>query len=241
LISGQTRRIVVVGTGTAVGKTHVACALIRAWGERGVRAVGLKPVETGVSPGGSGSEGSSDQERLCSASAVFHVKRSIPPEFHVKQSLYAFPQAVSPHLAARTAGLRIDLGSIRHWVAEQNAPIVVVETAGGLFSPLGPGLTNLDLAKALRPNVLVLVAADRLGVLHDVTAALGLASARGCNVDATVLCASQPADLSTGTNAAELARLDLVHPLSSFPRASDEHPTSLAAADRVILGLPAEA
>jgi dethiobiotin synthetase len=235
LSSRESKRIVLVGTGTSVGKTHVACALIRAWGEREIPAGGLKPVETGVSP--DEANGSSDQERLWRASAAFHVKRLAPPGFHVKRSLYPFPLAVSPHLAARTAGVRIDLGAIRRWIAEQDAPIVVVETAGGFFAPLGPGLTNLDLAKALRPNVLILVAADRLGVLHDITAALGLAAARGCNVDATVLCASQPPDLSTGTNAAELDHLGVVHPLSTFPRASEDHPTTRAIADKVIASL----
>jgi len=234
LISRGSRRIILVGTGTAVGKTHVACALIRAWGDRDIRAIGLKPVETGVS---TGEMDPSDQTRLWEASSSFHVKRSAPPGFHVKRSLYAFAQAVSPHLAARAAGVRIDLGAICRWIAEQEAPIVVVETAGGLFSPLGPGLTNLDLARALRPNAIVLVAADRLGALHDVTAALGLAAARGCSLDATVLSASQPPDLSTGTNALELEHLGLVRPLATFPRASAEHPASLAAADKVIAGL----
>jgi dethiobiotin synthetase len=237
LTNAESKRIVLVGTGTAVGKTHVACALIRAWGERGSCAIGLKPVETGVATVETRAEGLSDQQRLWEASAAFHVKRSTPPTFHVKRSLYAFPQAVSPHLAARSAGQRIDLGAIRRWIEDHIAPIVVVETAGGLFSPLGPGFTNLDLARALRPNALVLIAADRLGVLHDVTAALGLAAARGCGIDATVLCASTTPDPSTGTNAVELERLGLVRPLATFPREDEEHPASLAAASKLIEGL----
>lgn len=238
MTSAGSKRIVLVGTGTAVGKTHVACALIRALGSQGIPAIGLKPVETGVSPIESGGERASDQERLWEASRALHVKQSTLPGFHVKRSLYAFADAVSPHLAARIAGVRIDLGNIRRWISEQIAPIVVVETAGGLFSPLGPGLTNLDLARALRPNALVLVAADRLGVLHDVTSALGLAAARGCKVDVTALCVSQPPDESTGTNATELERLGLVRPVATFPRAGEDHPTSVAAADRLIEGLP---
>ena len=121
--------------------------------EREIAAIGLKPVETGVGPLGSGSDGPSDQQRLWEASLAFHVKHSASPAFHVKQSLYAFPQPVSPHLAARMAGQRIDLGAILRWIEEQSAPLVVVETAGGLFSPLGPGLTNADLARALQPSV----------------------------------------------------------------------------------------
>lgn len=223
-----------MGTGTAVGKTHVGCALIRAWANAGHCAIGLKPVETGVSPAEAVSGGLSDQQRLYEASAVFHVKHSTTPLFHVKRSLYAFAPAVSPHLAARAVGVRIDLGAIRAWISEHTAPIVVIETAGGLFSPLGPGLTNLDLTRALRPTKVVLVAADRLGVLHDVTAALGLASARGCTIDATVLSAPEASDLSTGSNAAELERLGIVRPITTFARAAEDHPISHAASNKLI-------
>lgn len=226
-----------MGTGTAVGKTHVGCALIRALANAGHRAIGLKPVETGVLPAEAASHGASDQERLYEASAAFHVKQSTPPVFHVKRSLYAFAPAISPHLAARAVGVRIDLGAIRAWIAEHTAPTVVVETAGGLFSPLGPGCTNLDLSKALRPTAVVLVAADRLGTLHDVTAALGLASARGFIIDATALSAPETSDLSTGSNAAELERLNIVRPVATFPRAGEDHPTSHAAANKLIAAL----
>jgi dethiobiotin synthetase len=232
------KRILVVGTGTGVGKTHVACALLRAFAERGVAAVGLKPVETGVAEVEEGAaDPRCDQERLCRASNAFHVKHSGSPGFHVKRSLYTFPQGVSPHLAARIAGQRIDLGAIRGWVEGQGAPQLVVETAGGLFSPLGPETTNCDLVKALRPHVLLLVAPDRLGVLHDVTATLGLAEVRGCPVDVIVLSAPESPDLSTGTNSAELDRLGLAHPVASFPRASEDDPTSIAGAERVLAAL----
>jgi dethiobiotin synthetase len=230
---GKARAVVVAGTGTGVGKTHVACAIVRAFGEQGVAAVGLKPVETGVP--GSGAEGT-DQERLWNASNAFHVKQSGAAGFHVKRSLYAFPEAVSPHLAARLGGERIDLAAIRRWVKEQ-PPAVVVETAGGLFSPLGPAMTNLDLVRALGPNLLILVAPDRLGVLHDLTATLGLAAARGLNVDATVMSAPESPDASTGTNAAELDRLGIARPVVRFPRAHEEDPTTVAAATNLIAAL----
>jgi len=88
--------------------------------------------------------------------------------------------AVAPHLAARRAGVRIDLKEIQRWLGEHPAPVVAVETAGGLFSPLtDKGFTNADLVTALAPAALVLVAPDRLGVLHDLTATLGLAATRG--------------------------------------------------------------
>ena len=67
------------------------------------------------------------------------------------------------------------------------APITIIETAGGLFTPLGRGVTNLDLVRALGPSVVLLVAPDRLGVLHELTATLGFAHANGARIDGVVL------------------------------------------------------
>jgi dethiobiotin synthetase len=152
----------------------------------------------------------------------------------VKRSLYAWPDPVSPHLAARRAGAGIDLGSIREWVHASGASVVVVETAGGLFSPLGPKTTNLDLTLALEPTAVLLVAPDRLGVLHDLTATLGLAASRPLPTLAVVLSAPDSPDASTGHNAAELALLGIAEPLAVFPRVSTSAPESRAAATRVI-------
>jgi dethiobiotin synthetase len=230
-------RIVVVGTGTGIGKTHVACAVLRAFGEKGVPAIGLKPIETGIPDSSNGGETETDQGRLAVAANAFHVKRSGSAGFHVKRPLYAFPNPVSPHLAARTAGRRLDLGAIGRWVGEHEAPVVLIESAGGLFSPLGPEISNVDLVKALSPALVLLVAPDRLGVLHDLTATLGLAAARGCTIHAVVLSAPHSVDASTGTNAVELERLGVVRPAALFPRADESDPASLDAASKTIQAL----
>jgi dethiobiotin synthetase len=73
-----------------------------------------------------------------------------------------------------------------------------------VFSPLGPKLSNLDLALALDPAIWVLVAPDRLGVLHDVLATLGAMAHLGRTPDWIVLSAPAQADASTGHNLAEL-------------------------------------
>jgi dethiobiotin synthetase len=207
-------RIVVVGTGTEVGKTHVACALLHALAARKEEAIGLKPVQTGVD----GSRG--DACRLGSVGMPAVAPR------------YAFAEPVSPHLAARRAGTEIAIEEIVRWVAAYPLPWQVVETAGGLLSPLAPGCSNLDLVLALAPHGVVLVGADRLGVLHDVSAALHVLT--GVEIR-PVVCLSAPAtsDASTGTNAAELAELRIANAVV-FPRAAADERASLAAATEVL-------
>ena len=236
------RRVIIVGTGTGVGKTHVGCAVLRRLRARGTLVVGLKPVETGLAAGSV-----SDHARLQAAAAgigslvddseAFHVKRS-DRLFHVKPSPYWFGPPLSPHLAAREAGQRIDLACIRSWVlgaqGARASRIAVVETAGGLFSPLDPAATNLDLVAALRPASTVLVAPDRLGVLHEVTAALGLAAARGHAMDAVALSQPETPDRSTGRNADELARLQIAVVRAVFPWASESAAATEDQADRLL-------
>jgi dethiobiotin synthetase len=204
LLDTRPVRVVVVGTGTGVGKTHLSVALLHALGLQGRSAVGLKPVESGLG------QGESDAARLAAAS-TFHVKHLAP---------YQFPDPVSPHLAARRVGVEVSPARIVDWVAECSAPWTIVETAGGLLTPLAPALTNLDLLQMLAPDIVLLVGVDRLGTLHDVAACLlALATDRATlPAPVVVLQAPEVADLSTGTNAEEMIALGMVQHVELVPR-----------------------
>jgi dethiobiotin synthetase len=213
---------VVTGTGTGIGKTHFSEALLLSAGHAGLRAAGVKPIESGVSPCTL-----SDAERLRAAST-----------FHVKPFGYALPDPVSPHLAARIDGrtLRIDpiVAAIHDVQAELD--LLLVELPGGLFTPLTPSALNVDLAAALRPDRLLLVAPDRLGVLHDVIAAARAARAHPLRIDGIVLVTPESPDSATGHNAADIPSLtDGLPVVATIPRASA---TCIAAAGALRPCLP---
>lgn len=222
-------RILLVGTGTDVGKTHVACALLAALRTRGATARGYKPVATGIAPGAPCED------------ASLHARASGAP---YEPPTYAFEPPVSPHLAARAAGraIEIDRLAARADAIERELPgcVLVIETAGGLFTPLAPGATNAELARRLAPARVILVAPDRLGVLHDVGATSRAAKALALGLE-VVLSAPAAPDPSTGTNAAELANVGLAAPLTTFPRAAWDAPESLAAAAAVLGVAPSPA
>jgi dethiobiotin synthetase len=217
-------RVAIVGTGTEVGKTQLAVALVHALARRGCSVAGLKPIESGVGAA------LSDGARL-EAVGTFHVKHPAP---------YLFSDAVSPHLAARRAGLVISLARVTDWVAAHHAPWIVVETAGGLLSPLAAGSTNLDLVRALVPDAVLVVGCDRLGVLHEVGACTLALSLRAPELPAPEVLLQPPAvaDGSTGTNAEELVALGVVRRVIALPRGdatSPEMEASLAPlVDRLI-------
>lgn len=218
-------RIVIVGTGTNIGKTHLGVALVTALTRAGREVCGLKPVESGVPAGDLGPDA-----RALAEAGVFHVKQ--PPPF-------ALPAPVSPHLAAREAGVTIHLDPILRWVDAHPATHLVIETAGALLSPLSPSLTNLDLARALAPTHWLLVAVDRLGVLHDVAACMHVLRTLGAPpVTPLVILQSPPEpDASTGTNAGELLHLGIAPRVLTMPRAAPDTPASQEAATRVLEAL----
>lgn len=211
-------RVVVLGTGTGVGKTHVACALLGELRHAGADVVGLKPVETGVG------EGVSDASRLSEAAG-----RGAAP-------LHGFADPVSPHLAARRARVRVDVAAIVRWVAGQACSVTLVETAGGALSPLSDEAVQADLAAALAPARAVLVATDRLGVLHDVAATLEACRRRGVD-PVVVLSAPTVPDASTGTNAGELEGLGIATVSAVFPRCGAQDDRSRGAARKVLASL----
>lgn len=217
-------RIVIVGCGTGVGKTRVSQALLRSLAARDYPCIGLKPIESGVTAASSGVPPDGSDAGLLSTASTLRTTQPHP--------LYALREPVSPHLAARIAGSAIDLSRVLNWVnsAEQEvAPRVssdraiwsIVETAGGVFSPLALGLSNFDLARLLEPAIWVLVAADALGVLHDVSATQQALIARGRPVDHLVLSQARDPDASTGGNAAELRALGIAEPAAVLGRDDD--------------------
>ncbi len=211
-------RVVVVGTGTEVGKTHVTCCLLACARRRGLRVQAYKPIATGVT----------DRCEDADLHGAALGSPSRPPTF-------SYRRPVSPHLAAREEGRPIELEAIRRCADEMSAGSewLIVEAAGGLFSPLGESITNVDLVRCLDPARVVLVAPDRLGVLHDVGACVGAARARDVAFTALVLSAPRVPDDSTGTNARELERIGLGPVAAAFPHGSFEDTPSQAAAERV--------
>lgn len=214
------RRIVVLGTGTAVGKSYVAQRLIAALAERTTEdVIGIKPVETGISPRRTSLQ--SGPPARSDARALELVSRGTPIRPH---PVRAFPQPISPHLAARLARERLNAAELATAVTLHGATLrgwQIIETAGGAFSPLNATECNVDLARALDPSIWVVVAPDALGVLHDVRAALLAMRAVGREPDFLVLSAARRPDASVGTNAAELPRVGLPRPIAVLRRADD--------------------
>jgi dethiobiotin synthetase len=213
--------IFVAGTGTEVGKTYVAKELCRAMRRTGIRVGVYKPVASGCIRGSAETDCDStlgDQVRACSG---------LGPDLLVSedaQQLWEaagrpmdldsvcpqrFASAVAPDEAARREGRTIDedrlIAGALAW--QGHCDTLVVEGAGGLFSPLAEGMLNLDLFLRLSADQLVLVAANRLGVIHEVIATCRAARSAGVSVSRLYLSSASPqGDASCSTNAASIRK-----------------------------------
>lgn len=151
--------VFITGTDTEVGKTVVTCTLLSAMRQAGIDAVGMKPVASGCELDVDGWLSS------CDVTAHYRASGNSPPL--ELASPYRFAKPVSPHIAARIAGVEV---SIDHIVScfsklEKNYGSVVVEGAGGWFSPVTGTCRMSDLAMAMRIPV-ILVIGLRLGCLN---------------------------------------------------------------------------
>ena len=150
--------IFVTGTDTGVGKTRVSAALLHALAKHYPRVVGMKPIAAGTELI-NGVLANEDVQALRAASTV-----QVPAAL---DNPVLLPDPLSPHLAARRAGVRITVAQLlaAYQALSAHSDAVVVEGAGGFLVPLSDTENGADLARALALPV-VLVVGLRLGCLN---------------------------------------------------------------------------
>jgi dethiobiotin synthetase len=164
-------RLVIAGTGTEIGKTWVAVRLLQHARTLGLRVAARKPAQSYAR-----GEGSTDAE-LLAAAANEDPHIVCPPH-----RWYPIPMA--PPMAADALGLPpIKLEQL---VAESawplNVELAVIETAGGLCSPIAHDADNLVLIEKLAPTRVILVADAGLGTLNAVRLCLRALAGRPTTV-----------------------------------------------------------
>ena len=164
----------ITGTDTGIGKTRSSAALLHALRARGLRAVGMKPVASGC-------------ERIDgewkNADALALLEASDPRPLYADCNPFALPLPLAPELAARDAGIEVELQTIldAHARLAASADVVVVEGVGGWAAPLSSTLMQADLVRALDVPV-VLVVGLRLGCLNHALLSACAIAADGCRL-----------------------------------------------------------
>ncbi len=190
----------VSGTGTGVGKTYVASALVRRARALGHRVFGFKPIETGCTWNNGVLEGS-DQELLSIAAGDWQTGSL--------RGLYRFERPVAPRAAALEVGSLIALEPVKLLIEEgaRQSDLVVVEGAGGWRVPITDSADMSTLAQLLGLPVVVVGAAG-LGTINHCLLTVEAALHDGCLVSAVILSCRLTDDADFAReNALEIGRL----------------------------------
>jgi len=149
--------VLVAGTGTEVGKTWVSARLLEHWRAAGLAVCARKPAQSFAA-----GEGLTDAEVLAAAAGESPVA-VCPPE-------RSYELAMAPPMAAEVLGRPpFSVAELARGLAwPSDGDVGLVESAGGLRSPLAADGDTVDLLGAIRPDVVVLVADAGLGTINAV-------------------------------------------------------------------------
>lgn len=166
----MTERYFVTGTDTEVGKTVASSALLQAARLQGKTTAGYKPVA-------SGSEMTAQGLRNTDALAL--QRNSTLPLDYAAVNPYTFAEPTSPHIISADEGRPIAFSVLSDGLRalERQADWVLVEGAGGWFTPLSDELTFADWVQREQLPV-ILVVGVKLGCInHAMLTALAVQQA----------------------------------------------------------------
>jgi dethiobiotin synthetase len=201
-------RLGVTGTDTGVGKTVVSTVLLRLMRARGMRVAGMKPVETGVSPG----DPASDAARLRDAAGAEDPMELVRP--------LLLKEPLAPWVASARGGTQVDLDTLdaAFRTLSRDRDGILVEGAGGLLVPLTRDLAYDGLFVQWDLD-LVVVAGNRLGAINHTLLTVRAAHDAGLRVRGVVLntVAPEPPRIAESTNLETLTELLAPVPVLHFP------------------------
>ena len=169
--------VFITGTDTGVGKTFISLQLIRALNKKGIDVIPRKPVESGC-------ERVNNQLRPADALAM---QAAMGQPISLNEICpYKLEHALSPERAARLEGIDLQLQALQSACRAASNRFLLVEGAGGFYSPLASDGLVADLAERLKLPVL-LVAVDRLGCINQVLLNVQAIESRDLTLAAIVL------------------------------------------------------
>ena len=161
----------ITGTDTEVGKTVASGALLQAASAAGFRTAGYKPVASGceITPAGIRNSDALALQRYSSLALSYEQVNPM-----------AFVEPTSPHIVSAEEGRSIEFSTLSAGLRtlEQQAEWVLVEGAGGWFTPLSATQTYADWVEAEQLPV-ILVVGVKLGCINHAMLTAEAVKARG--------------------------------------------------------------
>ena len=174
----SSRRLFITGTNTEVGKTFVACEMLKYLIKSKKSSAAFKPIETGCNKS-DGVLQPNDSKRFYKILGKSLSIDLINP--------YRFIPPISPNRAIRLAKKKITLNDYCKKLNLLNThDYILIEGAGGVCSPLSCDGLNIDFAKKVKMDS-ILVARDEIGVINNVILSINTFIKYKLNLKAIVL------------------------------------------------------
>jgi dethiobiotin synthetase len=206
----------ITGTGTDIGKTWLACALLRHWRAEGRSVAAFKPVLSGFDPAHAAISDAGALLAALGREASTVELDAIAP--------WRFAAALSPDMAATREGRRIDfeqlVGFTRRAANADSCP-TLVEGVGGVMAPLDATHTVRDWIAASGLSC-VLVAGSYLGSLSHTLTALEALRKVGAGVTAIAVNESPDSTVALDATLETLSRHATGIPLVAIGRANPQ-------------------
>ncbi len=206
--------VFVTASGTDIGKTYVAEALLRQWRQSGRLVAVLKPLLSGYDPADAAS---SDTGRLLTASGV-----AITPESIDLVSPWRYAAPLSPDMAAAREGKTVPVDDVIAYCAaaiaeaDESGMSLLIEGIGGVMVPLDDTRTVADLVAALGIPA-ILVGGSYLGSLSHTLTAYEALRVRNVTVDSVIVSETPDCDVPLDETRDVLARFVVPVPVEVMP------------------------
>jgi dethiobiotin synthetase len=206
--------VFVTASGTDIGKTYVAEALLRQWRQSGRLVAVLKPLLSGYDPADAAT---SDTGRLLTASGV-----AITPESIDLVSPWRYAAPLSPDMAAAREGKTVPVDDVIAYCAaaiaeaDESGMSLLIEGIGGVMVPLDDTRTVADLIAALGIPA-ILVGGSYLGSLSHTLTAYEALRARNVTVDSVIVSETPDCDVPLDETRDVLARFVVPVPVEVMP------------------------
>ncbi len=174
--------IAITGTNTDIGKTYVACGIVRELKNRGIDVGVFKPFCSGSR---------NDVEKLISASGVKDTIEEVNP--------FYFEQPLAPYHALKLEGKNINIKKCfdAFDVLRQRHDLLLIEGAGGIMVPImntAAGIYSfLDLFSDLASDIIIVASRD-LGTINHSWLSAKTCDEAGLNVFGFVFNDTKPVE-----------------------------------------------
>jgi dethiobiotin synthetase len=158
------KTLFIVATNTDVGKSYASQKLIEALSKEGLRIGAFKPIETGVK----------NNEPLDATALLNSVKlynKAFTDLSPKDITAYTFKLPAAPFVADVNKEIDIELILTKKAQLQELCDILIIESAGGLMTPINEEYKMIDLIKTLGAKTL-LVTPSKLGCINDTLLAM---------------------------------------------------------------------